>query len=149
MGYTTTPGVQGICPTGWHLPTDAEWTGLTTYVNSQTAYRCNSTASYIAKSLAANEYWHSSLNTCAIGNDLSANNATNFTGLPGGFGSTGGAFLGRHDFGYWWSSTEKSTTQAWNRILYYDFEFETRGNNNKGDGLSVRCIKDDVRTEVD
>ena len=96
----TTNGNKNICPTGWHVPTYAEWTVLTDAIN-----------------------------------------VSLFTGLPGGYRSyVGYSSIGRN--GYWWSSTELSTTNAWYRVLdfsngnaYRDFDY-------KGYGLSVRCLRD-------
>ena len=59
--------VQGICPTGWHMPSEAEWAQLTDYVSGQNQFLCDSTdASSIAKALASTAYWNGSSNTCAI-----------------------------------------------------------------------------------
>jgi len=60
MQYTTQQGVQGICPPGWHVPTDAEWTSLTIYVSNIPAFLCNNEITYIAKALAATTDWHPS-----------------------------------------------------------------------------------------
>jgi uncharacterized protein (TIGR02145 family) len=102
MQYSTTPGVQGICPTGWHLPTDDDWTTLTTYVSSQPAYLCGYNT--IAKALASTTLWIASGNACAVGNDLAANNATGFAALPGGW-RDGGAWMALPAQGTWWSSS--------------------------------------------
>jgi len=142
MGYTTTPGVQGICPDGWHLPTDAEWTALTTYVSSQPAYLCNTNTSYIAKALAATTNWNSYSGTCTVGNNLAANNATNFTALPGGFRSTDGSFYDVSVGGNFWSSSAIDASDAWYRDLDYDSADVNRFNNYKSFGFSVRCLKD-------
>jgi uncharacterized protein (TIGR02145 family) len=78
-------GVQGICPTGWHLPSKAEWSQLINYVISQSQYWCdiNNTSSY-AKALASTYGWYSSTELCAVGNNQGANNATGFSVLPAG-----------------------------------------------------------------
>ena len=60
--------VQGICPTGWHVPSDAEWTQLTNYVSSQSEYVCGNDEENIAKVLASTTGWNISTNTCAVGN---------------------------------------------------------------------------------
>jgi len=142
MQYVTTEGVKGICPTGWHLPTDAEWTTLTTYVSSQTAYHCNSNSAYIAKSLAGTTNWNTSTNTCAIGNNLAGNNATGFTALPGGCRGPDGYFVNLGDDGYWWSSTEYSASYAWYRNMYSHSASVSRLYDGKSLGFSVRCLKD-------
>ena len=75
-------GVQGVCPNGWHVPSDAEWTQLTDYVGSQNQYICGSNNTYIAKALAAPTAWNSTPSFCAIGNNPTDNNATGFGGMP-------------------------------------------------------------------
>jgi len=140
MQYTTTAGAKGICHTGWHLPTNAEWSTLATYVSSQTAYRCNSSSAYIAKSLAATTNWTTSTGTCAIGDNLSANNATGFTAIPGGYRNY--AFYNLSNYGYWWSSTENSTSIASGNYLVYNNATMYWISTSKSYGFSVRCLKD-------
>jgi hypothetical protein len=54
---TTPSGVQGICPTGWHVPSKGEWTELSQYVGSQSQYLCGNNSNYIAKALASTQRW--------------------------------------------------------------------------------------------
>jgi len=142
MGYSTTPGAQGICPTGWHIPSDAEWTVLTTYVRSQPEYLCNSNTSYIAKALAATTSWNSYSGICTVGNILSANNATFFTALPGGILDIDWSFNNQSIGGYWWSSSPRNASYAWNQNMNYNDAWVSRSYSNKSGGLSVRCLKD-------
>ncbi len=134
-------GVQGICPDGWHVPSDAEWTQLTNYVGSQSQYQCNNSSDNIAKALASTTEWYNSSSTCAVGNNPSTNNATGFLALPAGdyyYGSC-------DDFGYdayFWSVTEYNVGRAYWRRLYYDNANVGRSNDPKGSGLSVRCVRD-------
>lgn len=141
MGYTIIPGAQGICPDGWHVPTDAEWISFTSYVSSQFAFRCNSNSTFIAKSLAATTNWLTSLNTCVIGNNLSINNATSFTALPGGFRHTDGSFYAQNRYAYWWTSSQNDASNAWYWHMYYDSAIVSRNLINKAFGSSVRCLK--------
>lgn len=71
-------GVQGVCPTGWHVPSLAEWDQMAAYVSSRSEYVCVG-GNQIAKALAATSGWLSSSTACAVGNNPSANNATGFT----------------------------------------------------------------------
>lgn len=143
MQYITASGLQGICPEGWHLPTDAEWTTLTGYVSSQPAYLCNSNTNYIAKALAATTHWLSRNGTCAVGNNLAANNATGFMALPGGtYFANGLSFFNMSSYGYWWSSSQYDASSAWRRYLYNNSAQVTRNFNSKSGGFSVRCLKD-------
>lgn len=124
MQGSTTPGVQGICPPGWHLPTDAEWTILTDFLGGE---------SVAGGKMKSTSGWY---------NNGNGTNSSGFAALPGGY---------RGDFGYYgdlygsadfWSSSQSDSTIAWNRYLYFDNENVGRGNYDKGDGLSARCIKD-------
>ena len=131
-------GVQGICPNGWHVPSDAEWTQLTDYVRSQTQYQCNNS---IAKALASTIGWNSSTETCAVGNNPSANNATGFSVLPAGRRD----YSVYHNFGnfaYIWSATEEYNDRAYVRTIFYYNSFEDRYFEFKNYGFSVRCVRD-------
>ena len=138
-------GVQGICPDGWHVPSDAEWTELTNYVKSQSQYVCSGDEDKIAKALASEEGWNSSTDNCAIGNNPSTNNATGFSARPAGhyYGSYG-------YFGYganFWSATQNDSYYAYNRGLDYNNGSVSRSNDSKNggykvDGYSVRCVRD-------
>ena len=134
-------GVQGICPTGWHVPSDAEWTQLTDYVSSQSAYVCNSTNTYIAKALASTTGWITSTNTCAAGNNPTANNATGFSAVPTG-NSVGSGFNWSGYSTTFWSSTQNYSSYAWYRSLGYSNATMTGDNTNKNYGFSVRCLRD-------
>ena len=71
-----------------------------------------------------------------------ATNSSGFAGLPGGGRNASGTFGYVGNFGFWWSSTESNTTDAWARYLYYDVSFVGRGFNDKALGFSVRCLRD-------
>ena len=127
MGYNTTPGVQGICPDGWHLPTDAQWTALTTYLGGE------SVAGAKMKE-AGTSHW-SSPNT-------GANNSSGFTALPGGFRDAGEAFYYLSYYGLFWSSSEYDASNAWYRGLGYIYADVSRSYYYKSSGFSVRCLKE-------
>ena len=132
-------GVQGICPAGWHLPSDAEWTQLVDYVSSVPAYRCDGNSSNIAKALAAVDGWYSYGGACKVGDTPSDNNNTGFTAMPAGYynapacGSSG-------DYAFFWSATQSSNNSAWYRYMYADNANVSRGNSTKSRGYSVRCL---------
>ena len=134
-------GIQGICPTGWHVPSDAEWTQLTDYVSSQSQYVCGSTSTYIAKSLASTTGGAStSTNTCAVGNIPSSNNATGFSALPAGHYADNYDSFGAN--AWFWSSTEGNSTQAYARALYYYRAYVRRYDDCENHAFSVRCLRD-------
>ena len=139
MGYSTTPGVQGICPPGWHSPTDEEWKQLEGEVDSQYGYPDpewdgSGWRGYDAGlNLKATSGWNSGGN----GTDLYG-----FGALPGGSRSTGGSFYLLGDYGRWWSSSEGSGSSAWGRLLSYDSDGSGRYYSHQAYGRSVRCLQD-------
>ena len=126
-----------LVPTGWHVPTDAEWTTLTNYVTANLGTSIN-----VAKALAAATDWTIYSTTGTIGCDLTLNNSTGFSALPGGNrGSDNGAFVVGY-YGNWWSSTEYLTYSAWSRTMSYRASNVYRNLNYKHSGFSVRCVRD-------
>jgi len=124
----TYAAAKDACPTGWHLPTDAEWTELTNYIANDGHSGTEITA------LKSATGWSSSGN----GTD-----DYGFTALPGGFRHyTNGTFDGVGYDGYWWSSTESSSSSAYSRRLYYSGTYVGGGYYGKSFGFSVRCVKD-------
>ena len=134
-------GVQGVCPTGWHVPSHAEWLELETYVSSQgDDYVCGGTPANIAKALASTTGWNSSTTTCAVGNDQGTNNATGFGAFPaGGFG---GSYVYSGTYAYFWSATSETGSTAWHSILDKNVANMFYNNYGKGSGYSVRCVRD-------
>lgn len=133
-------GVQGICPDGWHVPSDAEWTQLTDYMKTQPAYMASGNADYLAKALAATLGWSISFEMDAPGNNPTTNNATGFSTLP-----AGRYYCGYHNFGeqaYFWSTTETNPCRAYCCYLYCSSALVNRGTNDADNGLSVRCVRD-------
>lgn len=134
---------RNIAPAGWHVPTDEEWSILENYlISNGYNYDGTLTDNKIAKSMASNTNWQRSYSTGSIGNDLTKNNGSGFTALPGGFRITGGSYYGGGQFGYWWSSIESNSSWAWFRELDYDNVRLKLSNNPKTYGYSIRCIKD-------
>jgi uncharacterized protein (TIGR02145 family) len=123
--YTTSTG--NLCPTGWHVPTDAEWTTLTTYLGGE------SVASGKLKETGTT-HWTSP--------NSGATNETGFTALPGGFRSSNGTFNNFGTWGLWWSASEAVAPNAWNRSLSYNDGSVHRVTNDEKNGFSVRCLRD-------
>ncbi len=138
---------RGICPQGWHVPSDAEWTTLTNYLNGLEEYRSGGFDGYIAKALASTNGWKSSDSPYTVGNNPSGNNASGFTAVPAGNfvefsfnGSMGGV-------AYFWSSTQVNNKNACSRILNsltttVDREASNYVTGNERAGNSVRCLRD-------
>lgn len=117
---------RNVCPTGWHLPTDAEWTKLTTYLGGE------SVAGGKLKETATT-HW--------LTPNAGATNETNFKALPGGLRNQNGEYSGIWNYGYWWSSTENTTIAAWNRSMSYGNSIVSRNPSYERNGISVRCVK--------
>ena len=133
---------RGICPAGWHLPSDAEWTQLTDYVSSQSEYTCSGNSNNIAKALASTEGWHSYSDECYPGDQsVTANNATGFSAVPAG-GWRGSLFPTAGINAYIWSSTQYYSGFAYYRGLSYDYADVYRIYYYKYYGFSVRCLRD-------
>ena len=125
---TTNPsGIQGVCPAGWHLPSDAEWTELTDYLGG------TSDAGGKLKETGTT-HWNSP--------NTGATNETGFTALPGGRRFYDGTFDVIGYGGYWWSASEGSATTAWTRSMYYSSSNVSRNYGSKELGFSVRCLRD-------
>ena len=119
--------IRGLAPIGYHVPTDAEWTVLTTYLGGTTV------AGSKMKEVG-NTNWNSP--------NTDATNMSLFTGLPGGNRDINGNYFDVGNYGNWWSSTEYNINTAWGRYLYNSSGNVQRTNYYKKDGLSVRLIKD-------
>lgn len=131
--------IQGICPNGWHLPSSAEWTVLTDYVESQSVYLCNNTTTNISKSLSTAKDWLQSDNNCATGNAQGTNNATGFSAKPaGGYSGTYNSFGNGCCF---WTCTPNSYGYAVGRSWYYNLSTVATTSNGTNNGRSVRCLK--------
>ncbi len=140
-------GVQGICPTGWHLPSDSEWTQLTDYVGSVARYRCNGESGNVAKALASPLEWQTDEGLCCVGNDVTLNNATSFSALPAGFYNPGGANNFTYDAVFWCATANSGSYGS----LNYSFGYRrsilnrsatvNRSSFDNDNGFSVRCVK--------
>ncbi len=136
MGYTTTPGVQGICPAGWHIPTDAEWCTLTTYLDP--TVNCNSLG-YSGKN-AGGKMKETGFTHWASPN-TGATNESGFTALAAGYRHSYGSFDRFYDYAYFWSSSESSTSNGRYRYLGYDYAKVSRYFTTKTYGFAVRCVR--------
>ena len=134
-------GIQGICPDGWHVPSDAEWTELTNYMKTQPAYMASGNADHLAKALAATWGWYSSSETDAPGNDPTTNNATGFSALPAGVYNSGNYLL-FGDYADFWSATENNDNGAYKRHLDHCSANVYRNYGGETNGFSVRCVRD-------
>ncbi len=112
---------RGLCPSGWHVPSDAEWTALTDALGG------GKVAGKKMKSTA----WDGT-------------NSSGFSALPGGYRYyNSGVFLNVGNDGFWWSSSADGTYSAWYRSLYSGYASVYRSNYHRRSGFSVRCVRDE------
>ena len=138
--YTITDS-RGVCPTGWHVPTDAEWTTLTNFLTNN-GYGYQGSGSDIAKSMAVTSGWKISTTAGQVGYDQVSNNSSGFTAFPTGFYYYNGTFSYMGNAGFLWSSSEYDMSNAWGQSMNYGNENVSRINYGKASGLPVRCLKD-------
>jgi len=117
---------KGICPSGWHIPSNAEWTTLTTYVGSSAGTKLKAASGW-------NDYQGASGN----GTD-----EFGFSALPGGHGYSGGDFGNVGNLGYWWSATDYNANYAYGRDMFYSYDDVDDNGINKSGLFSVRCLQD-------
>ncbi len=128
MNYGSSSVKQGICPWGWHVPTDDEWTTLVDYLGG---------ASIAGGKLKDSTFTHWTYP------NTGATNSSGFTALPGGYHD-----IGMHSFytvgenGVFLSSTEIASDTAWSRFMLYTSAQITRFDVFKSNSYSVRCMKD-------
>ncbi len=117
--------LRNVCPTGWHVPTDDDFTQLTDFLGGE----------FIAGGkMKAITLWNAP--------NTGADNSSGFTALPAGNRSTNANFTSIGSFGYCWSATERSATNARYLYLYSTSSDAVRFDYNKANGFSVRCVKD-------
>ncbi len=117
----------GACPSGWHLPSDAEWTALTDFLGGE------SIAGGKMKEIGT-AHW--------LSPNTEATNSSGFTALPGGNRYFNGDFSSLAGSAYFWSLTENSSGDAWYLLLGSNYERVYRHYGDKSSGFSARCIKD-------
>lgn len=141
-----------LCPDGWHVPAKAEWELLTTYMGGQNDYVCGGNPDYISRALAGTHRytdqtgstvyaWNHEDKNCAVGSDRGGNNKSGFSAFPAGYWETTFENYGRT--ARFWTSTPDNN-QAWVSSLTYSEEMVTFNTGNKGQAISVRCLRDDA-----
>ena len=123
--YYTGIDSRNLCPTGWHVPSDAEWTTLINYLGGS--------------NIAGGKLKETGYENWASPN-TGADNSSGFTALPGGYRFVG-TFSMAGFSSHWCSNTESGMTGAWNTMLYYSDSTMRKDNNDKSAGSYVRCIQ--------
>jgi uncharacterized protein (TIGR02145 family) len=134
--WYTTVDSRGLCPAGWHVPTDCEWMylegslGMSTQQQETTGYRGTNEGG----AMKATTNWASP--------NTGVTNSSGFTALPSGYRSFDAAYDNVGNFGVWWSGTEVDSDTAWTRVLFYNDSRVYRTNDIKSGGFGVRCVRD-------
>ena len=116
---------RGLCPSGWHVPTDTEWETMISTLGSDAGGRMKSIGT-----------------TLWAAPNTGATNESGFSALPGGIRSEQGSFGGLNQAANFWSSTQVTEYGAWSRVLTFTNATVSRNDHGKKSGVSVRCIKD-------
>jgi len=124
--WYTVDDSRGVCPAGWHVPSDDEYTVLTDYLGGSAGGKMKE---------AGLDHWNSP--------NTGATNESGFTGLPAGYRcKLDGSYINMGNLGYFWASTDNNSG-AWKRQLKYDNSTVNRSSGaNKRNGFSIRCLKD-------
>ncbi|MDA3820820.1 MAG: FISUMP domain-containing protein [Candidatus Delongbacteria bacterium] len=140
-------GVQGICPDGWHLPSDDEWKELEAAVDATYDYSDNN--EWDVEGFRGDDAGSALAGNSALWNDGELDDhasfgTSGFTALPGGRRTSSGGYTGIHEYGYWWSTTGSVlfSDNAFFRSLYFQEKGANRTSYKKDNSLSVRCVKD-------
>jgi uncharacterized protein (TIGR02145 family) len=119
---------RGLAPVGYHIPTDEEWTALTDYLGGEEK---------AGVKMKSKNGWYDN----GYGTNFGTNSC-GFSGFPGGGRGISGTFDSIGKYGYWWSSSEGNTFNAWHRRLYCSGGGVYRNFNYRSRELSVRCLRD-------
>jgi uncharacterized protein (TIGR02145 family) len=114
---------EGICPSGWHIPSDGEFTQLTDFLGGE---------NIAGEQMKSTSGWY---------NNGNGSNSSGFDGRPGGYAYSGG-FIYNGNYGYWWSSSASGSSSAWKRALLYFDDGVDPTYNTRNYGFSARCLKD-------
>ncbi len=139
MQYIITSGIQGVCPLGWHIPTDEEWKQLEGFADSQYGYPDPEW------DISGYRGFDAGLNLKSTSNWNSYGNGTNlygFTVVPSGYRYSNSNFISLGHFGYFWSSTENLSNNPIHRMFRFDADGINRYGTDKYYGFSIRCLKD-------
>lgn len=120
--------VRNICPIGWHLPTDAEWTTLIDYLGGE-----NVAGDKLREK--GTVHW------VTLNNGL-ATNESGFTALPAGSKEYSGVYNPNSNVCIWWGSTSNKSDSGVSRQIWGNYSYVTYMNSNKKNGHSIRCVKD-------
>ncbi|MBQ9436326.1 MAG: fibrobacter succinogenes major paralogous domain-containing protein [Bacteroidales bacterium] len=131
-------GVQGICPDGWHLPSDTEWLNMVHCVEMQIEAD-ELTHTSVIKALSSTKGWDMNFNSGRPGCEPSENNFSGFSAVPAG--GYDGSYIGFGDNAYFWNSDSYDGSEALSQIISNNFDSPRSERIYKANGYSVRCVR--------
>ncbi len=137
-------GIQGVCPAGWHMPSDEEWKQMEMFLGMSqeqadgTDWRGTDEGGKLKE--GGTTHW--------VNPNEGSTNASEFTALPAGCRDGYGSFSNIGYYNFIWTATENTASVAWSRYLYYFSGSVVRTGYSKENGFSVRCIKDPVSSII-
>ncbi len=131
---------RNLCPAGWHVPSDAEWTTMINYLDPNAAG--GETQPNVAGGKMKSTGTLDNGDGLWYGPDLQEANESGFTGLPSGYCWDVGGYLAVSIEGFWWSRSENDFSSSWSRGLFYNSSSVLRSFSNKHYGFSIRCLRD-------
>lgn len=136
-------GMQGVCPDGWHLPSNAEFEQMLAFLRHDVSNTCGSNDDYLAKALAVDSLWQNSSAACAVGNTVTDNNRSLFSASPAGYYD--GSFQKMYQQCRFWTTSRANGING--HCVYRGVSYETAsleyGFQTAEYGFSVRCVKDE------
>lgn len=142
---TNPSGVQGICPTGWHVPSVSEWGQMANYLSRDSRMWCDNNSNCYAKSLAAKTLWYeynSNSNHCYVGWEMNSNNTSLFTAYPVGYHSEYDYYGDWKYHACFWTATETGGAAFYKYIGNASINGLDESSFSKQAACSVRCLKD-------
>ena len=131
---SSTGSVQGVCPSGWHVPTMTEYNTMVSTLGGNSATYCSS-SSNVAKALASTSGWETSTTTCAVGNTQSSNNASGFNAYPAGCRNSSGGYIQYGSGSYFWTTAQRAFY-----LYYYNPTITFESSTNAATAIPVRCV---------
>ncbi len=131
---------RGVCPAGFHVPTNAEWTTLSDYLGTN-GFGFAGNAANIAKAVASTSGWTTDPTPGDVGNDQATNNASGFNAVPGGFRNGDGVYVELGASEYIGSSTPNGPSKAYYRAIQYQYPYMGTNDYGAWNGYAIRCVK--------
>jgi len=130
---------QGLCPDGWHVPSDMEWISLTEYLSPNEEETWGNSIAGGKMKESGHDHWNYFSDTISA----EATNESGFTGLPGGYRyGVNGNYSNLGNTGYFWTSSMQDYVSTWNREIGFSSSNVYRNSNYVQNGYSVRCLAD-------